>query len=118
MQHGAVLGDAQKRIYGCKIDAAADGQKNALECSTSPINAGLSSDCCLSYSVTSPLGQFGTKVSKKSHAKSLMTFWQLEFKRNYETKIYNYNIIFAFLMKLNLSQNTHRVRSISEGRAG
>ena len=45
MQHGAVLGDAQKRIYGCKIDAAADGQKNALECSTSPINAGLSSDC-------------------------------------------------------------------------
>ena len=65
MQHGAVLGDAQKRIYGCKIDAAADGQKNALECSTSPINAGLSSDCCLSCSVTSLLGQFGTKVPQK-----------------------------------------------------
>lgn len=65
MQHGAVLGDAQKRIYGCKIDAAADGQKNALECSTSPINAGLSSDCCLSCSETSPLGQFGTKVPLK-----------------------------------------------------
>ena len=33
----------KKRIYGCKIDAAADGQKNALECSTllSPINVGL-----------------------------------------------------------------------------
>ena len=27
-------------------------------------------------------------LPKKSHAKSLMTFWQLEFKKNHETKIH------------------------------
>ena len=69
MQHGAVLGDAQKRIYGCKIDAAADGQKNALECSTSPINAGLSSGCCLSCSETN----LGSDMLTSSDERSVLS---------------------------------------------